>query len=273
MKFRSDLIQGTSEWLEWRRGGIGGSDIAAVLGISPWTTPHGLFLEKSGRKQGFYGNFATRKGSETEARARARYELRSMEDMPSACGEHPTYEFVRCSFDGVRSDGKKFVEIKCPGKDAHDMAKSGKMPEYYACQAQWQFICSGADGADYFSFYDKEDHDVVLQVEPDIARQGQLIVAASKFWDLVKSDTPPPLTDDDYKVTSDPHVKLVCEDLVKNQKLFSKKDLDEMKASIVELGGHPKIWCGPVRVSTVKRKGVFSYHKLKIGAVADYESK
>jgi putative phage-type endonuclease len=38
----------TSEQLEARRKGIGGSDIACILGLSPWKTPTELFYEKRG---------------------------------------------------------------------------------------------------------------------------------------------------------------------------------------------------------------------------------
>ena len=31
------------EWLEYRRNGIGGSDVAAVLGVSPFTTGRDLY--------------------------------------------------------------------------------------------------------------------------------------------------------------------------------------------------------------------------------------
>lgn len=34
------------EWLEWRKNGIGGSDAAVILGISPWKTPLQLYGEK-----------------------------------------------------------------------------------------------------------------------------------------------------------------------------------------------------------------------------------
>ena len=35
-------------WLAQRRNGIGASDIAAVLGISPWKTPLQLYMDKRG---------------------------------------------------------------------------------------------------------------------------------------------------------------------------------------------------------------------------------
>lgn len=37
-----------AEWLAWRRQGIGGSDAAAILGISPWRTARDLYDDKLG---------------------------------------------------------------------------------------------------------------------------------------------------------------------------------------------------------------------------------
>lgn len=34
------------EWLAYRRKGIGGSDVAALLGISPWRTARDLYFDK-----------------------------------------------------------------------------------------------------------------------------------------------------------------------------------------------------------------------------------
>ena len=39
-----------SEWLKWRRKGIGGSDAGAVLGISPYKTARDVYYEKLGRE-------------------------------------------------------------------------------------------------------------------------------------------------------------------------------------------------------------------------------
>lgn len=37
-----------TEWLAWRRGGLGGSDIAALLGLSNYGSPWSLFVDKCG---------------------------------------------------------------------------------------------------------------------------------------------------------------------------------------------------------------------------------
>lgn len=38
-----------TEWLKERRTGLGGSDMAAVLGISPWRTPVEVWMDKTGK--------------------------------------------------------------------------------------------------------------------------------------------------------------------------------------------------------------------------------
>lgn len=39
------------DWLAERRKGIGGSDIATILGLNKWKSPLQLFLEKTGKVQ------------------------------------------------------------------------------------------------------------------------------------------------------------------------------------------------------------------------------
>lgn len=61
------------EWLAERKTGIGGSDAAAVLGISPWRTPVDVWLDKTGRKQPGEETEAMRIGAELEDFVARRY--------------------------------------------------------------------------------------------------------------------------------------------------------------------------------------------------------
>lgn len=54
------------EWLAERKKGIGGSDAAAILGISPWATPVTVWLDKTGRSTPTEPNHAMRIGTELE---------------------------------------------------------------------------------------------------------------------------------------------------------------------------------------------------------------
>lgn len=258
------MQQGTPEWLEWRKQGIGASEIAAILGLSPYMTPYEVWLDKTGRGRAFVGNFATQRGNELEAEARARYELVAMEDMPPALAVHPKYEIIRVSLDGLRADGKKVLEIKCPGKEAHEKALAGLVPEYYVPQTQLQLAATGADDLDYFSYY--QGSHALVPVLPDIAYQGMLIAKALQFWnDHVKADIAPSLTERDVLISDHPKVlELAGEIVLKGDKL-AKKQLDAMKAEIIQLGGHTKIRCGRVLVSKSKTATGKDSFRLTIG--------
>lgn len=54
------------EWLAERRTGIGGSDAAAVLGLSPWATPLTVWLDKTGRAEPKDETESMRIGTELE---------------------------------------------------------------------------------------------------------------------------------------------------------------------------------------------------------------
>lgn len=247
------MIQGSDLWKKWRSEGLGASEIAAVVGVCPYKTPYQLWLEKTGRAKGFEGNSLTQHGQETEAKARARYELLTMEDMPPACATHPKYEICRASLDGLKADNSLVLEIKCPmGAATLDAARAGKVPEHYAAQVQYQLAVTGADLLHFFVYHAGTEQDALVEVKPDIKHQGELIAAALEFWKLVKSDTPPPLTERDVKVVTSDGIRKICARLKQLKDLtdkVAKKESDELKAQVIELGGHNKVRCDDVLVS------------------------
>ncbi|HFC9341278.1 TPA: YqaJ viral recombinase family protein, partial [Enterococcus hirae] len=46
---KSTLDMSHQEWLEDRKKGIGGSDVATVLGLNKYKSPYQLWLEKTGQ--------------------------------------------------------------------------------------------------------------------------------------------------------------------------------------------------------------------------------
>lgn len=57
----------TPEEFEERRKRLGASDVAAVLGLSPWRSAYEVWLEKTGRLEQWNGNAATRAGTRLES--------------------------------------------------------------------------------------------------------------------------------------------------------------------------------------------------------------
>ena len=59
----------TQEQLAARKAGLGGSDVATILGLNPYKTPYQLWLEKTGRVEpdDLSDNFAVKRGNDMEA--------------------------------------------------------------------------------------------------------------------------------------------------------------------------------------------------------------
>ncbi len=262
-----ELIQNSPEWYEWRLGGIGASEVAAIMGICPYTTPHGVWLVKTKRSKGFDGNSFTQHGQETEAKARARYELISMMDMGPACATHPKHEICRASLDGISEDGKLILELKCPkSRKTLDEALQGKIPEHYIPQVQYQLAVTGADEADFFVYHEDSGEHALVKVKSDVTYQGKIIAVALDFWEkFVLSDTPPPLTEDDVKVIErNSEIEEICRQILEAMDFAPKAEINKLKAKAISLAGHPKMRFGSVQISTVNRNGSFSFHKLTI---------
>jgi predicted phage-related endonuclease len=144
--------------------------------------------------------------------------------------------------------------------------KAGKIPEHYWPQVQYQLAVTGADLCHFFVYHEETDADYLVEVKPDVQYQGKIISAVLDFWQkYVLTDTAPALTDKDVKlIEDDGSIKSLCEKLLMDKDTMKKAMLDSLKAEIVKLAGHPKMRCGSVQISTVLRKGAFSYHKLTI---------
>ena len=59
-------LTGYDKWLAERQCGLGGSDVAVILGLSKYKSPYELWLEKTGRAEPFKGNDATHWGQRLE---------------------------------------------------------------------------------------------------------------------------------------------------------------------------------------------------------------
>ena len=69
----SEVLSSQDEWHKRRFNGIGGSEMAAVLGISKYQSVYDLWQVKTGRKQAFNGNDATHWGQLLESAVAEEY--------------------------------------------------------------------------------------------------------------------------------------------------------------------------------------------------------
>src|ERR1700676_1944306 len=99
------LTQGSAPWLAWRQDGIGGSDAAAILGVSPYedATRANLLREKVTRTER-EANYPMRRGTRLEPVARALYQRVALCVAEPVCVEHSQADWMRVSLDGLCHD-------------------------------------------------------------------------------------------------------------------------------------------------------------------------
>lgn len=194
------LVQGTREWHNWRRGGIGASEAPSIMGVSPWTSRFELWATKTGLMQPAEPHVnaaaAMRRGTELEPKARALYiERTGIEVTPETftCAAHP---FIKASLDGWNAEKRHILELKCPGKADLAAARKGKVPEKYKWQLAQQYICADALTLDYAT-YDGDQELVIIPVARDLELEAVLLVELKAFWELVQTNTPPSLDSKD----------------------------------------------------------------------------
>lgn len=181
-----------SEWLAQRRTGIGGSDVAAIMGLSPWRTPYQVWEDKTGRAEDQPETPALYWGRLLEDPIRQAYADRTgltvtKPDRMFTSKEHP---FMLANLDGIASDGR-LVEFKTTSRsDGWGEEGSDEIPDYYMTQVQHYMYVMGALRADVGVLIAGRDFRIYT-VEADAELQQMLIEAESKFWELVKTDTPP----------------------------------------------------------------------------------
>src|SRR3990167_10245335 len=88
-----------AKWLEERRKGIGGSDIAAIRGLSPWKTAYQVYEEKRKEVGEGEGNTATDGGRRLEPAIRQWYSDQTGRSvkLPDKILYHKKYPFMLAS--------------------------------------------------------------------------------------------------------------------------------------------------------------------------------
>ncbi|OQA54721.1 MAG: YqaJ-like viral recombinase domain protein [Candidatus Omnitrophica bacterium ADurb.Bin277] len=181
------------EWLEERRKGIGASDIAAIMGISPWKTPFQVYQEKRREVKDWEGSDATNWGKRMEPTIRQWYsdETGRAVRLPEKILVHPNYNFMFASLDGFTDDGR-VVEIKTArSSKGWGEVGSNQIPDYYMVQVQHQMAVTGFKVADV-PVSIGGSLPVLYVVPEDKELQEMIIESASEFWQRVLDGNPPP---------------------------------------------------------------------------------
>lgn len=177
------------EWLKWRNEGIGASDAASIMGVSPWKTYDQLLMEKVNRIDLIPENDNMRFGKEKEEEARLLFESMTGHIV---FGDkkivHPEFSWIRATLDGLSDDGKIMVEIKTANKADHFFAFNKMVPEKYYPQCQHQMLVTGLEKMYYFSYRKKlakKGTGIIVEVFRDQLYIDSMFEKHRIFWDQV----------------------------------------------------------------------------------------
>jgi putative phage-type endonuclease len=188
------------EWLSVRKNGIGGSDAAAAVGLSPYMSPLELWLIKTGRD----ANLPRPNPDDTtepvywgtllEPIVAASYTKQTGNKVRrvNALLQHPTIPFMLANVDReiVGNSDVQLLECKTAGEFGARLWRDG-VPEYVQLQVQHQLAVTGKQAADVAVLICGQKLEVHRVVRDD-ALIARLIELEAAFWRFVETDTPPP---------------------------------------------------------------------------------
>ena len=221
------------EWLKWREHGpdgnikwtLGGSDVATIFNISPWTTSLELYERKKGIKPVVdveYNEDSKEMGHLNEAHIARLFEMDLKKQYPEKdiklyfdkhmyqCGDlnedgSVKYPWLIVNYDAyVIIDGKIYlVEIKTTSPRNYDVIenwKAGIAPEYYECQCRYYMKALDVDGIFIVCAWGLqglgEGRNYVF-IERDKEIEETIVSECQKFIDCLENDTPPEIWDCD----------------------------------------------------------------------------
>lgn len=180
------------EWLTYRRKGIGGSDVAAIMGVSPFATIRDLYNDKVGIKPVI---------EEEESNWVAKEVGHRLEDLVAEIFSkktgltvfpvrkmfrHPKYPFMLADVDFfiVFPDGSYgILECKTCNYNAKDKWADGAIPENYVYQVHHYLSVVNLKKAYIACLYgNNEDEFVIRSIERDFMEEEEIIEQESYFW-------------------------------------------------------------------------------------------
>lgn len=192
------------EWKEYRYRGIGGSDVAAVFGISPWKTARDLYEEKMFGKdpesedEGWVAKEIGKRLEELVVQIFMKktglrpYAVRKM-------FRHPDYPFMLANVDFfVEVNGEIYI-IECKTSFSFHMEEweDGGIPRHYELQGRHYMAVTNVKGVIFLCLHGNNENAFIMRsMVRDLDLEEELIEQEDWFWNrCVREGKPPEYTE------------------------------------------------------------------------------
>lgn len=175
-------VAAPAEWLAARKNYIGGSDIAAILGVHPYKSAMDVWADKLNQAPPFEGNLRTRLGHQLEAFVADEFVAATGLDVRES-GSWLTDPQVK--YFGGRVDRivppANVVEIKTVGAHASHRWEDGP-PDEVVCQLQWYLMLTGGNTGYAVALHLGEGRLQIHEMGADADLIAEMREVGERFW-------------------------------------------------------------------------------------------
>jgi len=234
-----------------RKSFIGGSDIAAVMGVSRWKTPLQLWAEKTGQiePEDLSNNEAVEMGSELEETVARIFTKRTGKKVRRAPKNY-TYQvkqnggqikidaefsFIRCQVDRLVEGTDELLECKTASAWKEKEWEGEEIPTEYILQVNWQLGITGRS-IGHIAVLIGGQKFLYKEIQFDRGLFNDQINAAVNFWNMVKAGTPPvaEAADNSFMVELHPNAGAAMKEATADV-IAAVSLLQQTKAQIIDL--------------------------------------
>ncbi|MGX6994054.1 endonuclease [Vagococcus penaei] len=223
-----------SQWLEDRRKGIGGSDVATILGLNKWKSPFQLWLDKTGQidiefsesEPAYWGNVLEEVVAK-EFRERTGKRVRRRNQV----FVHDQYPFLRANIDRDVVGENAILECKTANAYLAKDWEGDEIPLAYICQVQHYMNVLNRDYA-YIAVLIGGQKFIWKKIERDQELIDIITKKLVDFWTINVEQMIEPQIDGSQATTD--YIKSVTNDLGDNEVTLSD-DIDVLIDSKNEL--------------------------------------
>lgn len=180
------------DWLDARRGSVGGSEAGAIVGMSNYATPFTVWADKTGRGKPVEETEAIRLGNDLEDYVARRW----AEATGKKVKRHPyilkngKYPFAHANIDRAVPGERAGLECKTTSTLNLKQFHGVEFPEKYYAQCVHYLAVTGWDrwylavlvfGKGFYTYTLERDQDEI----------DALMSAEGLFWEFVENDIPP----------------------------------------------------------------------------------
>jgi len=188
--------QTKEEWPIERRGYLGGSDAASIIGVGKWGCPRKLFYDKSGKQRDVDDSDKAefRRGIRLEEVAASYYAEvtgRTVRRTKRVCvpGQpHLAVSMDRLTYkkEDTNLENPGYLELKVLGRWSMNHIKKEGLPQDYIIQMHWGLAVSDLSWGAFAIYSPETDELLQWDIVADKAFGNKLLDRGSDWWSLHK---------------------------------------------------------------------------------------